>query len=233
MDKPLLLPKTDEEGVPYLSYSQINKWKDSKRDYIRKYFLGESEDNVGLKKYGDFGNLVGEAFENDDYSAFDDDEIKFLKKIPKFDEFEREIKFEMKGFYIKGFIDTNTAPQVDTEDSIPFQWVKKLADYKTGDVAKKGSSKVDYTSKEYIQVELYAAALRKLYGKAPAEGYVYLIGRSGNAFAGQELKLTKELLTIERDVSPKRLDEVEQQVQDIAEEISSYYTAYLELNKLI
>ena len=40
----IVLPKTTPEGIPYLSYSQINTWKNSKRDYIRQYFLGESFD---------------------------------------------------------------------------------------------------------------------------------------------------------------------------------------------
>jgi len=228
--KQLILPKTDDNGDYYLSYSQLNTWKRSKRDYIRQYFLGEKDENAGLQKYGDFGHKVGEAFENNDFSAFEEDEIKFLQTVPKYDEFEREIRLEMDGFFIKGYIDTNTKEQVDKEDSIPFKWIKSIADYKTGDISKK---KGDYESEDYNQVEIYAAALEQEFGKAPTSGKVFLIGRSGNAFAGETLELTKEFVEIEREITPEILKKVKDGVQKTAEEISDYYQAFLKLNKII
>lgn len=224
MSEKLLLPRLDEEGVPYLSYSQINKWNKKRRDYIRQYFLGEKEDNEGLQKYGDFGHKVGEAFENNDYSEFEPDEIKFLKTVPKYDEFEREVKLKMDGFYLKGMVDTNTKPK---------RFIKKIADYKTGDVTQKGSSQVDYSSDDYKQLEIYCAALRQEFGIAPEQATVYLIGRVGNAFNGEELKLTKELLPIEREITEEKLDSVEKEIQETAEEISEYYKLFLKLNQKI
>jgi hypothetical protein len=59
MSKQLILPKTDKDGISYLSYSQISTWIKSKRDYIRQYFFKEGfEGNA----YTDFGSKVGEAF---------------------------------------------------------------------------------------------------------------------------------------------------------------------------
>lgn len=229
----IILPRTDDSGNYYLSYSQIKDWKSDRRKYIREYFMGEKSDNEGLQKYGDFGNKVGEAFENDDYSAFEPDEIEFLKTVPRFDEFEREIRLNMDGFYLKGYIDTNTKPEVISEDSVPMKWIRKIADYKTGDVEKKGSSKIDYSSCDYLQVEIYAAGLRQEFGKAPKEASVLLLGRSGNAFKNEELKLTKEFIEIEKKITDKRLDEVEQEVQRVAEEISEYYQVFLQMNKVI
>lgn len=216
MSKQLLLPKKDKEGMPYLSYSQISKWKKSKRDYIRSYFFNEDDDNAGLQKYGDFGHKVGEAFENNDYSAFEPDEIEFLKTIPKYDEFEREIRLRMDGFYVVGYIDTNTS------------CLKKIADYKTGDISKK---REDYESDDYIQLEIYAAALEQETGTLPESVEVFLIGRSGNAFNNEELILTKEFITINRTVVPEKIEVVKNMVQEVAEEISDYYRLFLELNK--
>ena len=233
MSKELLLPKRDKEGKCYLSYSQIKTWKDSKRKYIREYFLKEDTDNVGLQKFGDFGHKVGEAFENNDFSAFEPDEIEFLKTVPKYDEFERKVRLDMDGFHIIGYIDTNTKPEEGRVGKKKVKYIKKIGDYKTGDVEKKGSSKVDYSSDDYLQIEIYAAALEQEFGKAPDQGDVFLIGRSGNAFAGEKLELTKEFIPINRKVTKARLNQVLEEVQAIAEEISAYYEAFLKINKLI
>ncbi len=216
----LTLPRIDEEGVPYLSYSQYTKWKDKPRDYIRQYFFGEPEDNPMLRKYGDFGHKVGEAYENNDFSAWEDDEAEFLQTLPCYDEFEKKIKLEMpRGYYILGYIDSNTK----VEDG----YVKKLLDYKTGIISKKEG---DYRSDDYKQVDLYAAALQQEYGTLPDEACVVLIGRDGNAFAGEELTLTKEAVIIDRSLSQERCNEVALDFDGVAQEIAEYYEVF---NKLI
>lgn len=225
--KQLVLPRKDEDGNYYISYSQISKWKRNKREYMRKYFFGEPDDNAALQKYGDFGHKVGEAYENNDYSAWEKDEAEFLKTLPHFDEFEKEIKLKMKGFYVLGFIDTNTAPEIGNKrGEEPFMYVKELADYKTGEIEKRAP---EYKADDYLQVDIYAAALEQEFGKYPDKGSVVLIGRAGNAFAGDELTLTKEAEIIDRPISKKRCVEVLKQVQEITEEISDYYSAYLKL----
>ncbi len=221
----LVLPRKDEDGNYYISYSQITKWKKSKRDYIRNYFFGEQEDNAALQLYGDFGTKVGESYENDNFSAWEDNEAAFLKKLPSLDEFEREIKLKMNGFYLLGYIDSNTKAQQIKKGS-PEEYVKELLDYKTGEVAKR---KPDYESDDYWQVDIYAAALQQEYGKYPDKGSVVLIGRSGNAFKGEELTLSMNHAIIDRPITEKRCKAVLSEVQTIAEEISSYYTAYLQL----
>lgn len=214
----LVLPRTDKDGNYYISYSQFSKWKRSKRDYIRKYFFGEPDDNPALQKYGDFGHKVGESYENHDFSAWEKDEAEFLLSLPHYDEFEKEIKLQMDGFYVLGYIDTNTAP----EDG----YVKKLADYKTGEIHKRKS---EYEADDYKQVHIYAAALQQEFGKLPDEGHVVLIGRAGNAFAGEELTLVKDAAIIEKEINQDIIDTTLKFVQETAEEISRYYQAYLEL----
>ncbi len=208
----LILPRVDKEGNYYLSYSQISTWKKSKRDYMRQYFYGESFDG---NAYTDFGSKVGEALENNNFSEFTKREEKFLLTIPRYDEFEREIKLLMKGFYVKGFIDTNTSD------------CKKLADYKTGDVLTKAA---EYEKDDYNQLEIYSAALEQETGILPTSAMVVLIDRTGNAFKGEELKLGGQFITITKKIDKKRLKSVLKEVQLIAEEISSYYKIFLKLN---
>lgn len=218
MDK-VILPKTNPAGEYYLSYSQIAQWKKSRREYIRSYFLGEKSDNVGLQRYADFGLKVGQAFENADFSGFEPHEQEFLKSCPQYDEFETEIRLDFDGFHVLGFVDSNTSP----EDG----YVKKLLDYKSADIEKK---RADYQSSDYIQTEIYAGAFRQKYGKLPDEAIVVMIGRSGNGFANEELKLTCEMEIVPKQITDERVDEVIEEVKKVALEISRYYQAYLKLN---
>lgn len=219
--KKLVLPRLDKDGNHYISYSQLNTWKRSKREYMRQYFWGEGfEGNA----YTDFGTLVGEALENGDFSEFTNKEKKFLKTIPRYGEYEREIRLEMKGFYVKGFIDTSTPPNDHLGSLSP--WVESIADYKTGDVVKK---KAEYESESYIQVDLYAAAMRQQFGKLPSSACVYLINRTGNAFQGDDLLLGDKFITIHKLITNDKADQVLEEVQTIAEEISAYYEVFLKL----
>lgn len=219
----IILPKTNKDGEYYVSYSQISQWKKSKREYIRCYFLKEKQENAGLQKYADFGHKVGQAFENNDYSAFEPNEQEFLKSLPKYDEFETEVRLQFDGWHLIGYADTNTNSKDDG-------YVKKIIDFKTGEISKR---KVDYESEDYHQLAIYAGAFRQKYGKLPDEATVVLIDREGNAFRGEELKLTGRVEFIPKDISAEIVDSVVAEVQKTAEEISRYYKAYLKLNGLI
>ena len=221
----LILPKKDKDGVPYLSYSQVSKWLSNKREYIRQYFFGEAfEGNA----YTDFGSKVGEALENNDFRGFTAAEKKFLKTIPRYDEFEREIKLQMDGFYVKGYIDTNSSlkERVIDKDTTGMV-INDMADYKTGDIEKKTE---EYESEKYNQLEIYAAAIQKETGHIPDNVSVILIGRKGNPFKPKEpLKLTRKFATITRKVDQAAIDRVLKEVQEAAEEISEAYQVFLKL----
>lgn len=220
----ITLPKTDKvTGRPYLSYSQISTWKKSKRDYIRQYFFGE--DFSGMSDYMDFGSKVGNALEKNDFSEFTKEEQKFLKTIPRYDQFEREINLQMDGYFVKGFIDTNT-----TENTEKGELVKKIADYKTGEIEKKES---EYASDDYIQLDIYAASIQQETGVLPEEVSVFLIDRTGNAFKGEPLRLGERYITITKKVDDKRVKVVMNEVNKIAQEISEYYQIFLKLNGLM
>ena len=224
--KQLVLPRVDKQGKSYISYSQINVWKKSKREYIRQYFLGESGP-AALKPYGDFGTKIGEALENNDFSEFTEKEQEFLKTVTRYDEFEREISLKMDGFYVKGYIDSNTL-SYETKNKKKVQVVNKILDYKTGEISKR---RADYESDDYIQIPIYAAAIKQDTGCLPKECSVVLIQRDGNAFAGEELTLGDEYVTIKKKVTTKVVDDVLKYVQETAEEISMLYELFLKLNK--
>ena len=211
------LPRKDKEGNYYLSYSQKSMWKKSKRDYMRQYFYGEEDTKDFLKPYGDFGSLVGESLENNDFSAFEPHEQEFLKTIPRYDEFEREIVLQLDGFYMKGYIDTSTKPD---------GYVKKLADYKTGEIDKRTA---EYESDNYDQTEIYSAALEQEFGKLPDEAKVIIIQRNGNAFKGEKLTLGDKFHIVDKPITRERIDQVKAECQAIAEEISKYYQVYLKM----
>jgi hypothetical protein len=227
--KQLILPRINQDGVPYLSYSQISTWKKSKRDYIRQYFFGETDNKDFLKPYGDFGHKVGEALENNDFSEFTKKEQILMKSIPRYDEFERKICLQMDGFIIEGYIDTNTISRT-SKNKKKIELVDKIADYKTGEIEKR---RPEYESDDYLQIPIYAAAIQQETGQLPSEAYVFLIERNGNAFKGEKLTLGDEFITIVKDVCQEKIDKVLKDVQVIAEEISNYYKLYLTLSNLI
>lgn len=223
MSSSISLPRKDKEGFHYLSYSQATKWGEKQRDYIRQYFFGERDENPQLQKYGDFGHKVGEAYENNDFSKWSKKEAAFLKKQPYYDEFEKEIKLRMDGYYILGYIDSNTKLSAEG-------YYKKILDYKTGIISKVTSK---YESDDYKQLDLYAAALRQEVGRLPDEAIVVIIGRDGNAFQGEELTLSMESEIVVRDISDEKCDSVLEHFDKIANDISDYYKVYEKLNTII
>ncbi len=206
------LPRKDDKGVNYLSYSQVSKWKDSKKDYILSYFFGERfEGNA----YTDFGSLIGEALEEGDFSEFSAKEKKVLNKITRLDEFEREIKLDFGDFYVLGFIDTN-----DKDTTI-------LIDYKTGAMNKV----VVYEDEGYNQLGIYAAAIEQETGKLPEKAWVELIERDGNAFRGEKLVLGTKVEKIPQDISKKNIEKIKGVVKETAESISDYYRVFNLINQ--
>ena len=160
--KMLILPKRDDNGVPYLSYSQISTWKRSKKEYIKQYFMGDGFDG---NDYTRFGNKVGEALEKNDFSEFDKDDQEFLGTIPRYDRFELFVTLKLQGFYIKGYVDTAKLLDDHVIGGI-IKGMPIIADYKTGDIEKKTS---EYSSEDYIQLDIYAAAVKQIIGRLPED----------------------------------------------------------------
>ena len=219
----ILLPKKNKDGRAYISYSQYSKFKSKKKDYIKSYFLGERfEGNA----YTEFGTLVGEALENNDFSEFNETETALLSKVTRFDEFEREINWDLGTFVVNGYIDTNDKfpSGIKKNDMI----VDNIVDYKTG-----AANKVEvYEADDYDQVTIYAGAVEQDTGHLPSKGWVELIERTGNPFRGEALKLGKEVFVIEQDVSKESVERVRKNLIKVANEIAASYKVFNLLNSV-
>ncbi|AGO47866.1 hypothetical protein Phi40:1_gp001 [Cellulophaga phage phi40:1] len=211
------LPKKDETGKSYLSYSQYSKWKGSKKDYIKSYFLGEKfEGNA----YTEFGSMIGEALENDNFDGFEPHEVRLLSSVTRLDEFERKILFDLGDFGVLGYIDTN-----DNKGGV----VTTIIDYKTGALDKEEV----YQDSDYDQVTIYAGAIEQETGVLPLKGWVELIERNGNPFKGEQLTLGGSVVTIDQDVSREAVDAVKGRLIKVAEDISDHYKVFKALESLI
>lgn len=218
------LPKKNKEGKNYISYSQYNKWKNDKKDYIKSYFLG---DRFEGNAYTEFGSMVGEALENNDYTGFTPEEIEVLSKVTRLDEFEREIMWDLGDFFVKGYIDTNDL-LLDGIKPDAKSVVTKIVDYKTGAMNKVGV----YEEDGYDQVTIYAGAIEQETGHLPTKGWVELIERTGNPFRGEELRLGKQVVVIPQDVSKKAVEKVKKNIIKVAKEISASYKVFGKLNSI-
>lgn len=199
------LPSKDKNGNSYLSYSQLSLFKRDKAEYFENYIIGKKFEG---NEYTDFGSKVGEALERNDYSNFSLNEQDILKKVNRLDEFERRTTLKYDGFYVVGYLDTNSCD------------FKEIKDYKTGGVKKE----LQYMSDDYIQLHLYALSLRQETGVTPTKATVEFIRRCGNAFRGEKLMVANEdPLIIDINIDIERLKSVYWETLRTAKEIEKFY----------
>lgn len=199
------LPKKDKKGNSYLSYSQISLFKRSKQEYYDNYILGKKFEG---NEYTEFGSKVGEALENNNFDNFTSAETKVLKKVKRLDEFERPTFLNYEGFYVMGFIDTNSKD------------FTKIIDYKTGGKNKER----EYLKDDYTQLHLYALSLRQKTGVTPKEASVEFIRRGGNAFRGEKLIVAnEEPISIDIDINYNKLKKVYWETLQTAKQIEQFY----------
>lgn len=200
------LPRKDQEGFYYVSYSQLALFKRNKDEYYENYILGKKFEG---NEYTDFGGKVGAALELGRFNEFSKQETEILKKVTRLDEFERKTTLNYKeGFYVLGFIDTNSKD------------FTRIIDYKTGGLKKEDQ----YKSKDYTQLQIYALSLRQETGVTPEKASVEFIRRGGNAFKGEKLIVKNEdPIEIPIDVSYERLKEVYWDTLETTKQISKFY----------
>jgi hypothetical protein len=201
------LPRKDENGESYLSDSQIKLFLKDQNAYYKQYILGEPF--LG-NAFTEFGLKVGKAIETNNYDGFAPFEQTVLKKVPRLDHFEKEIKlrYDEHGFYLKGFIDTVDAG------------FNTIMDYKTGGKDKEHQ----YSERDYVQLCFYTLGLRQQYCITPKVGQVCFIRRGGNPFKGEELYVRVEKpLIIPVDISETRLKNVYWNTIKVAKMIEEFY----------
>lgn len=208
----MILPRKDKDGKPYISYSQISSFLRDKKEYMKNYFFGEP---IQFTAYIDHGQKIGRALEANDFSGFSPKEAETLKKVPRLDIFEKNVKVDFGNFYLTGFIDT-----IDKKFT-------KLHDYKVGTEKKIA----EYEDPKYIQTILYAMGIKQETGKLPKHSSVILIDRKGNAFKGEPLVIGDQIWEIPLEISQKRIKFADELVRETANEISKYYQVFLKMNK--
>jgi hypothetical protein len=226
----LQLPKQDENGDYYLSYSQISSFNEAKgfdtgllgrHEYIRKYFLGEKFDRgLGFDTFG--AQVENFICLREDAEAFDVNERKLLETIKPLGLFQHKFKLQFEDFYLMGYIDDMTPDKT------------YIRDYKT---CSRNSGK-KYETLDYKQLSIYAAAVEQEVGKLPVKTEVCCISRNGNPFRGggrSVLSVGDEVWYIDRtemDLNPDRIQSIKDEIVETANEISEYWKVFCELNKI-
>lgn len=204
------LPRKDKDGNSYLSYSQISLFKRDQGEYYHNYVMGKPfEGNI----YTDFGSKVGESLEHNDFTKFSPIEQNVLKQCVRLDEFEREVRLDYPehGFYVLGFIDTNSFD------------LSRIIDYKTGGKGKEAK----YVSGHYHQLAIYALALMQETGVRPTAAQVNFIRREGKPHLGEPLTIADEPpLLLDIDISEDTLKRVYWDTLETAKKIEQFYLKY-------
>jgi hypothetical protein len=228
----IILPTTDAQGKPRVSYSQVSSWnkKDSfnspsindkitkvsgKEGYILDKFLKYQFPQTAMDAFAPFGQKVEDAICTQDFKGFYANEIETLKKITPIGVFQKEFTIDFGDFVLLGFKD-----DCDEEE-------KHLRDYKTASA----SSVLQYQENDYYQLDIYALDTLKSKGYIPDLLEVVAIERLGNPFRNEELTVGDTIWVIERETSLQRLQEVEEYIRRTVNEISETYKLFLELTK--
>jgi hypothetical protein len=215
----LLLPKTFTEstwqwmgkpeefkqfiGMPCISYSQIESFKNYYYGFIKSYLLGIRKSTIWI----DFGSEVGKMFEHSgnvdmsDFKVVPEDTLDILKPyfFDNTHEFEKPIYFtvDVEGeevlFY--GFIDV-------------YKENKRLIDIKTANPSKFNQK---FGKKSgYMQTKLYCYGLDNMGIYVPKEVGVFAIPRKGNNDRWGPIRVEGEPKYIE---TPYKREEVEEYIE--------------------
>lgn len=219
----LILPTTNKQGKPKLSYSQYKLWKEDKGfntgllgkyEYIRKYFLKEEYEDAG---FGLFGTQVQEYIQERKHTdLFDENEKKTLDSIEPLDVFEHEFELDLGGFVVQGFIDDMKKDH------------SKYRDYKTA--SKKSKDK--YYQDDYEQLDIYGLYSLKVNNFIPVLE-LCIIERNGNAFTNgrNALKVGENVWWHEVQADKSKLEKLETELKKVAQEISEYYQTFQKVNQ--
>lgn len=195
------LPTKDKYGNSFLTYSQISCFLSNEKEYINTYILNKP---FYQNKYIRFGSKIDKAITNNDFSVFDNNEVKVLESVTRLDIFQKRTHLKFDSFYVTGKIDTISND------------FKKLIDYKTGSEGKE----IKYKNDNYNQLQYYALSIMQEYNIKPELAWVEFITRIN----GDKLKVSnKPVIKINCDISYNKLESVYNETILIAKEIEKLY----------
>lgn len=198
----------------YLSYSQIDLWLKNKSQYKSKYFFNEKPFTT-IETI--FGKEFAERLEKND---------SLLAHIPRYNKPEYDIKCEIEGVPIRGFIDS-----YDTETF-------SFLEYKTSRTKNWTQDSVN----KHIQLPFYSFVIKELHGKINDECKLIwvetrfknntFIYKGHTLFGKRELELTGRVEIFSRTITHDEREEMRKLIVQVAQEISESYAQFLlEKNK--
>ena len=193
---------------PYLSYSAINTFLTNPADFRKRYY-----ENKQLPVTPEllFGKKIGELLEHGDES---------LSHILRYDTPEQELKFEVDGVPILGYIDT-------------FDSVKhKVGEYKTGKTPWT-QSRVD----KHLQLDIYSLGVETIFGSVDDECVlVWLETERVNKPQGgriqhgceYEIQFTGKVREFKRVITKEDRERAYDTIVRVAQDISTDYSDWLD-----
>lgn len=198
-------------GKPYISYSSVNSWENYKDDFIKQKF---AKIKLPQGTYSALGSYLGEAVENGEFGdnpyGFTGQENFSLINRPKNAEYEKMILIDRGDYVIIGFIDI-----LLIEGQIA-----DVQDLKTGGKKKE----YEYTSKDYVQVILYAYALESI-GYKIRDTSVWFVRRT-NSHINPPLHISSEQFKIPLEYNKERVKYALDKVERVVKEVSELYTVF-------
>lgn len=254
MSKGIVLPKTLEDGTPYVSYSQIKNWNSLKSfnlkipgnlEYIMEYFFGEKFGDMGWAEFGqDVENYIC-------YRDFSEEQIKeldaqVLANNKKYGKDEKLISASLASFTEEEKKIMNTIEPLGVfqqEAIIDFGRFKLLGyiddmskdithirDYKSAS----DNSRKQYYEDDYYQTDIYAMWVKQETKKLPEKTDVVIVERAGNCFRGggrSVLSVKGQVWYHERQINVERQIYLKKYIEKTVKEISDCYKVFLKLNK--
>lgn len=193
----------------YLSYSAISLWHTNKNQFRDRYYLNKKAIDT---KYTLFGKEVHA-------------QLGLYPHIPLYNAQEHEIRLEIGGVPIRGFIDSFNASTL------------AFYEYKTGLIGKDGESRWTMQKvMEHKQLPFYSLLIREKYGSYNPNTVLILLEteikknvlKKGNVdiILSEGLCLTGRSEMFCRKIDEKELDEIKNWIVTSAEEISDDYTTW-------
>lgn len=192
---------------PYLSYSAISSFLSYPADFRARYY--ENKPMIVTPELA-FGKRIGELLENNDES---------MKHVLRYDTAEQELKFEVDGIPILGYIDT-----FDTK-------LNKIGEYKTGKTPWT-QGRVD----KHLQLDIYSLGVETIFGEVDDECVLVWLetqkrelqqgGRRTHAQA-YEIEFTGKVKEFTRVITKEDRETAYNTIIKVAQDISEDYTDWL------
>lgn len=194
----------------YLSYSAITLWHKNKDQFRDRYYLNKKAIDT---KYTLFGKEVHA-------------QLALYPHIPLYNAQEHEIRLNVAGVPIRGFIDSFNASTL------------AFYEYKTGLIGKDGESRWNMQKvQEHKQLPFYSLLIREKYGSYNPNTVLILLEtemkrnviKKGDVelLLSESLCLTGRSEMFCRKIEEKELEEIKQWIINSAKEISDDYKNYI------